>query len=255
MLQYNFNLEVRETDTLLPLRARNISLSRSGRTLLRVVDFDLPIDGTTVILGHNGAGKTLLLKVLAGIEQPDTGTVTWAGSAPDRRRALKLGYVLQRPVLLRRSVLANVQYPLAIAGFDSREQQSRAMSELRRWKLDHLATIPARVLSGGEQRRVAIARALVARPQCLFLDEPAANLDPQSTAAIEDMIESSKLEGIPVLLITHDLRQARRLGDIVVFMSEGHMSERTPADLFFKTPKSAEAREFVSGGLGMTGSG
>ena len=250
MLQKTFSPGLRDRDALLPLRATSISLFRNGRPLLSVADFKVPLEGTTVVLGHNGAGKTLLLKVLAGLERPDSGAVTWAGTPPDLRRACKLGFVLQRPVLLRRSVLANVQYPLSIAGLNIEEQRARAMAALRRWRLDHLAAMPARVLSGGEQRRVAIARALVTDPQCLFLDEPAANLDPQSTAAIEAMIEQTKCDGTPVVLITHDLRQARRLGDQIVFMAEGRIKEEAPAGAFFKGPASAGAEHFLSGGLG-----
>ena len=249
MLKSTLPSASRDPESLLPIEAEGISVARAGRTLLDVRKILVPGDGAIAVLGHNGCGKTLLLKVLAGLLAPDTGSVTWAGRAPDRTRTLRLGFVLQRPVLLRRSVIANVMYPLQLAGLGRQEQWSRAMAKLRHWRLDHLADTPARVLSGGEQRRVAIARALVMKPECLFLDEPAANLDPEATRAIEGMIGAAKLAAIPVVLVTHDLGQARRLADEIVFMDHGKIVEQAPADRFFKAPESREAKAFLNGDI------
>lgn len=234
---------------LLPIRGTALRIERAGRRLLDCPAFEVSGDGTLVLLGPNGAGKTLLLKVLANLVTPDAGIVTWAGRAPDRARALKLGFVLQKPVLLRRSTLANVMYPLAVAGVEKPEQWSRAMRALRLAGLEALADTPARVLSGGEQRRVAIARALVTDPDVLFLDEPTANLDPAATSAVEALIRSVKERGYPVVLVTHDIGQARRLADEAVLMAGGRIAEQGAADRFFAAPQSAEAKAYLAGDI------
>jgi tungstate transport system ATP-binding protein len=185
--------------------------------------------------------------VLAGLVEPTAGTVTWAAAAPDRRRAPKIGFVFQRPVLLRRSALANIEYALAVAGVMRPERGRRALAALERARLVHLAHSPARVLSGGEQQLLSIARALATVPEILILDEPTSNLDPSATTAIERLVGEARSEGTRVVLITHDLGQARRLADEVAFVHRGRIIERTPSAQFLAQPATAEARAFVRG--------
>jgi tungstate transport system ATP-binding protein len=249
MLEASNTAGLKMANSLLPIHGTGLSITRAERRILDCPEMTVTGDGTLVILGHNGAGKSLLLKALAGLIVPDEGCVTWAGRLPDRTRALKLGFVLQRPVLLRRSALANVMYPLAVAGVGSRDQRSRALRSLREARLESLAGLPARVLSGGEQRRLAIARALVCEPEVLFLDEPSANLDPAATLSVEAQIRSAREAGCPVVLVTHDLGQARRLADEVVLMARGRVVEQAAATHFFKAPQSAEAKAFLAGNI------
>jgi tungstate transport system ATP-binding protein len=200
-----------------------------------------------VIVGPNGAGKSLLVRVLAGLIEPTAGEVTWAGRSPERRRAPKLGVVVQRPVLLRRSAQANLDDALAVAGVGRPERAERARAALGRARLAHLANSPARVLSGGEQQLLSIARALATDPEILILDEPTSNLDPAATKAIEVLLGVVRSEGTRIGLIPHDLGQARRLADEVAFLHRGRVLERSASDSFFARSNSHAAQAFLRG--------
>ena len=229
------------------MRGRGLSVERNDRTLVGGVDIDLDGTAITVVMGPNGAGKSLLLRILAGLVRPDAGTVLWAGRPPDRARASKLGFVFQKPVLFRRSALGNVRYALWALGVPRRERARRAREALEAASLAHLADTPARVLSGGEQQRLAITRALAANPEILMLDEPTSSLDPAATAAIEGMVAGAAARGTRIVFVTHDVGQARRLSDEVVFMQAGRVAERSTASEFFSAPKSEAARAFLEG--------
>ena len=232
---------------ILPIRGDGLVFERGGRRILDGIDIEIGGTGTLVLIGPNGAGKSLLVRVLAGLVAPTAGQVTWAGAAPDRRRAPRIGFVFQRPVLLRRSALANIEYALAVAGVARPERGRRAHAALERARLTHLAHSPARVLSGGEQQLLSIARALATGPDILILDEPTSNLDPSATTAIEGLIGAVRSEGTRVVLITHDLGQARRLADEVAFLHHGRIIERTPSAAFLAQPATAEAQAFMRG--------
>jgi tungstate transport system ATP-binding protein len=232
---------------ILPIRGEGLVFERAGRRILDGIDIEIGGTGTLVLIGPNGAGKSLLVRVLAGLIAPTAGEVTWAGAAPDRRRAPRIGFVFQRPVLLRRSALANIEYALAVAGVARPERGRRAQAALERARLAHLAHSPARVLSGGEQQLLSIARALATGPDILILDEPTSNLDPSATTAIEGLIGAVRSEGTRVVLITHDLGQARRLADEVAFLHHGRIIERTPSVAFLAQPTTAEAQAFMRG--------
>jgi tungstate transport system ATP-binding protein len=157
--------------------------------------------------------------------------------------------VFQRPVMLRRSALANIEYALAAAGVPRPEHEPRARDALARVGLAHLADRPARVLSGGEQQRVAIARAWALVPQVLFLDEPTSALDPTATREIEAAIGAIHAGGTKIVMVTHNLGQARRLGDEILFMHAGRIAECSRADAFFDRPATREAAAFLRGEL------
>lgn len=239
----------RPTQLALPIRGAELAIHRAGRPLLDGVDLTIAPGPLTVIMGPNGAGKSLLLRVLAALIRPDAGSVSWAGTAPDRRRAPRIGFVFQKPVMLRRSALDNVRYALKVAGFPRAERERRAADALTGAGLERLAGSPARVLSGGEQQRLAIARALATQPEVLLLDEPTANLDPTATAAIENQVRRAHETGTTVVFVTHDLGQARRLADDIVFLHRGRVAERAGADRFFTRPSSEAATAFIEGRL------
>jgi tungstate transport system ATP-binding protein len=157
--------------------------------------------------------------------------------------------VFQRPVMLRRSARANMVHALSLAGIEGRERAARADEALDHFGLARLADRPARLLSGGEQQRLAIARAWSLRPQVLFLDEPTSALDPAATGAIEEMIAAIHAEGVKIVMTTHDLGQARRIADEVLFLHHGQLLEHTPAAQFFEQPQTEDARAFVRGEL------
>lgn len=240
-----------ETDSrssLLPIRAHNLTVGHNGRRILDTIDIELgTVPAITVLLGPNGAGKSLLLRLLAGLLTPDSGEVLWGNAPPGRARASKIGLVFQRPVLLRRTAAENIAFALTIAGIAKQEQAQRTAEILSASEMSHLADTPARVLSGGEQQRLAFVRALACDPDIFFLDEPTSNLDPASTAALEKMLRNVRAQGIPLVLITHDLGQARRLADEIIFLHKGRICERTPAKDFFNAPKSPEAAAYLKG--------
>ena len=155
--------------------------------------------------------------------------------------------VFQRPMMLRRSALANVIYGLKLAGFSARECALRAHDVLEAVGLERQADRPARTLSGGEQQRLALARAWASGPEVLFLDEPTANLDPGSTRDVESIIGAIRATGTKIIMTTHNLGQARRLGDEILFLSRGRLVERSPVDRFFQQPTTAEAAAFIRG--------
>lgn len=237
-------------EAVLPIEARNIAIERDRRRLLDGVTLTLTAKPeVTVLLGPNGAGKSLLIRVLAGLRAPDTGTVTWAGTAASRERALAVGIVFQRPVLLRRSALRNIEFAVALARPRGAEVSTLARQALTDAGLAHLADQNAHALSAGEQQRLALARTIACRPRILILDEPAANLDPSSTAHIERGILRLREAATPVVFITHDLAQARRIADDIIFMHQGKIVELARAADFFRAPETAEARRFIRGEL------
>jgi tungstate transport system ATP-binding protein len=232
---------------VLPIEARGIVLRRAGRTILDDVHVRIASHGITALMGPNGAGKSMLLRVLAALVTPDAGQVNWSGAAPRRALRRALGFVFQKPVLLRRSALANIRYALRAAGHGRAQSLARGREALAFAGLTHLARSPARLLSGGEQQRLAIARALALEPEAIFLDEPTSNLDPASTAHIEKLIREVTAAGRKVVLVTHDIGQAHRLADEITFMHHGRIVENTPAATFFDTPASDAARAFLTG--------
>jgi tungstate transport system ATP-binding protein len=157
--------------------------------------------------------------------------------------------VFQRPVMLRRSVRGNVEYGLKLAGIGGAERRAIALQRLEAVGLAHLAERPARRLSGGEQQRVALARAWALDPEVLFLDEPTANLDPTATRMVEAIVTAMHASGTKIVMTTHDLGQARRLADEIVFLHRGRIVERALAAQFFAAPKSPEAAAFIRGEL------
>jgi tungstate transport system ATP-binding protein len=219
---------------MLPLRLEEASFLH----IIKPLSLEIEAGPTTVILGANGAGKSVLMRLMHGLLLPTLGTISWSATG---RQAM----VFQRPVMLRRSALANVAYALRVADRD----ESPAMEALKEVGLAHVAHRPARVLSGGEQQRLALARAWALHPEVLFLDEPTASLDPSATREIETVIRAFDAAGTKIVMATHNLGQARRLGDEVIYLHQGRVVERAPADQFFSQPATAEAAAFIKGEL------
>jgi tungstate transport system ATP-binding protein len=229
---------------LLPLRLEGVSYAVNGRVLLDAVNAVLTSGPRTVILGPNGAGKSLLMRICHGLIQPSAGRVHWSASETSgrpRRQAM----LFQRPVMLRRSVQANVAYALALAGVPRGERAEQSHSALERVGLAGLARRPARVLSVGEQQRLAFARAWALEPEVLFLDEPTASLDPGATRDIETLIGAIHQAGAKIVMTTHNLGQARRIADEIIFMHQGRLLEQTAVERFFRQPATDEARIFI----------
>lgn len=236
--------------SILPLELRGISLARGGKQVLK--DIELRLDGApsrTLIVGPNGAGKSLLLRVCHGMVAPDRGDVVWAHRGGRQALARRQAMVFQRPVLLRRSVAGNIDFALKLQGLAKAERQARIAAALERTGLTRFARSPARGLSFGEQQRLALARAMAARPQVLFLDEPTANLDPAAAHMVEDIILSLSAAGTRIVMVSHDLGQARRLAEEILFLYRGRIKERAPAEQFFAGPTNDLAQAFLNGEL------
>ena len=231
---------------MLPLALQDVSFAISGKTLIDRVSMEITEGPRTIILGPNGAGKSVLMRLCHGLFAPTSGSITWRGAANGRTRQ---AMVFQRPVMLRRSALANVVYALKLAGISPRERELRARDVVDAVGLSGVAERPARVLSGGEQQRLALARAWALGPEVLFLDEPTANLDPGATRDVETLIGQIRAGGTKIVMTTHNLGQAKRLGDEILFLSQGRLVEHTPVDQFFAKPASAEADAFIRGEL------
>jgi tungstate transport system ATP-binding protein len=231
---------------VLPLILEQVSFAVNGKTIIDSMSAEIGAGPRTVILGPNGAGKSVLMRLCHGLLKPTAGVIAWRGPM---RGGGRQAMVFQRPVMLRRSALANVVYGLKLAGVSRVERQLRAHDVLEAVGLASVAGRSARVLSGGEQQRLALARAWALGPEVLFLDEPTANLDPGATREVETIIAQIHAGGTKIVMTTHNLGQAKRLGDEILFLSQGRLVERSPVDRFFPQPASAEAAAFIRGEL------
>ena len=233
---------------ILPLTLRDVWFAAGGRSIIDGISAEIAAGPTTIILGANGAGKSVLMRLMHGLLRPTSGGVAWRVQGAERVRRGQ-AMVFQRPVMLRRSALANILYALELARVPAAGRERQAMDALREVGLAEVAQRPARVLSGGEQQRLALARAWALHPEVLFLDEPTANLDPGATCEIENVIKAFDASGTKIVMSTHNLGQARRLGDEVLFIHDGRLAERAPVNQFFSRPSSPEAAAFIKGEL------
>ncbi len=218
-----------------------------------LVGVDLRCENQTVaIMGPSGAGKSTLLRLLNFLEQPSQGCIYFkdfavrpAAGVPLHLRRL-VTTVFQRPLLLNRSVAANVRFGLQLRG--EKNAAGRTRSALERVRLLDMTDQRALTLSGGEAQRVALARALVLEPEVLLLDEPTANLDPYNVGLIEEIIQAINQEAsTTIVLVTHNVFQARRLADRVVLLLEGQVTEVADVDTFFEAPRDPRTMAFVQG--------
>jgi len=219
------------------LRAIDLGKTYPGFALKKV-SLEVRRGEVLAVIGPSGAGKSTLLGLLAGLIKPDEGQI--------ERQAFAV-YLDQTPYVLERSVLENAILGLSLKGVRRAAARAVARRWLDRVGLDALADQPAKTLSGGERVRLAFARALATSPEALLLDEPTANLDPANVNRIELLIQEARDEGLAIVLVTHNLFQARRLADRALFLLEGRVVEEGPAPSFFDRPKDPRTRAFLSG--------
>ncbi|WP_374246589.1 phosphate ABC transporter ATP-binding protein [Zoogloea sp.] len=231
---------------MFPLKVSDLRWHVAGRAVLDGLTLELGGDGITILLGPNGAGKSVFLRALCGLIEPESGRIDWGGGP---RPAAGVAMVFQQPRMLRDSLLGNVELALRPLGVAAAERRSRAHVVLERVGLAHRAADSARGLSGGERQRLALARAWVTRPRLLLLDEPTASLDPGAVEAIERIVREIRTDGTRILMTTHNLGQATRLADDVVFMDAGRVCEHAPVQRFFARPASQAARLYIQGEL------
>lgn len=236
-------------DMLKHLRVENLRIARNGKALLDVTGLILDGPGPTVILGPNGAGKSLLLRCLHGLIVPDSGQVIQDGAPLNAGHKARQAMVFQQPVLLRRSVAGNLDFVLKRQKLTRSNRRVRVDELLSEGGLEAKARQSARSLSGGEAQRLAILRALATNPDTLFLDEPTSALDPAATLKIEQMILRASMRGVRIVMVTHDIGQARRLAADVVMMQAGHVVEHGKAQQVLEAPVSDASRRYLEGGL------
>ena len=230
------------------LQLENVSYTADGILLISDVNFTLENKGINAILGPNGAGKSLLLSLIHGLIKPAIGTILWDDN-PAHKTKLDRGYVFQSPIVLRRSVRDNLIYPTKALRKNISIQPDDIENMLKLAHLSPRADQPAASLSGGEAQRMAIARALITQPTTLLLDEPCSNLDPASTKLIELMIHDFVAQGGSVFISTHDLAQAKRLAETVLFMESGELIEQRQAKSFFAAPATPQGQSYLEGDI------
>ncbi|WP_171129045.1 MULTISPECIES: ATP-binding cassette domain-containing protein [unclassified Ruegeria] len=231
------------------LKVRGLRLARKGSVLLDVAELRLDGPGPTLILGPNGAGKSLLLRCLHGLISADQGQVLYRGGVLTAEHMARQAMVFQQPVLLRRSVAANLDFVLKRQGLSREIRKARISALLAEGGLQDKARQSARSLSGGEAQRLAILRALATDPETLFLDEPTSALDPSATQVIEQMIRRASARGVRIVMVTHDIGQARRLAADIVMMQGGRVVEQGAAKQVLDAPITQAARRYLAGGL------
>ena len=234
-------------ESILPLRLEGVVARIRGKTLIGPIDLTIGHQGLTIVMGPNGSGKTTLLRLMHGLQRVSKGRVSW--SLPEAAVRARQAYVFQTPIMMRRSVVDCIAYPLILHGVAKPEARARAADWARRIGLGHILNQPAPVLSGGEKQKLALARALIRRPDILFLDEPCANLDGSAMRDIESILMQARQAGTRIVMATHDMGQARRLASDVLFMYGGKVHEAAPAAAFFNKPQTMEAQAFIKGDI------
>jgi len=232
--------------TILPLHVNAIALRRGGRHILGPISWILAGAGITVVMGPNGAGKTSFLRAMHGLERVNHGDLRWA--APMDQVRAKQSFVFQTPILMRRSVVDCIAYPLLLEGLARAQARARAADAAARVGLGAVLHQPAQVLSGGEKQKLALARALIRSPEVLFLDEPCANLDGHSTREIEAILTDARDAGTRIVMSTHNIGQARRLADEALFLHSGLLVE-VGSKSILETPVTLELAAFLNGDL------
>lgn len=234
-------------NSILPLCMSDAVVNRRGKTLLGPVNMKVAREGFTIVMGPNGSGKTTFLRALHGLERLSSGEVKW--NVPLADAQIKQAFVFQAPIMMRRSVRDNLAYPLLIRGVGKAAAFKKAEAWAARVNLADALNRPAPRLSGGEKQKLALARALIREPEIVFLDEPCANLDGSAMREIETMLKDAQAGGTRILMSTHDVGQAKRLADDVVFLMHGRIIENAPAADFFAGPTTPQATALLQGDI------
>ncbi len=219
----------------------------------RVVDIDsLTINQGSLlgIIGPNGAGKSTLLRLIGGLEKPTSGEIYYDGQPFNPDIYKKMTVVFQKPYLLRTTVFQNVAYPLKIRKENKEDIKRKTDQILKEMGLEFLKEQKSWTLSGGEMQKVALARALIFKPDLLILDEPTANIDPSSIAVMERMIQKiHEEEDTTIIIVTHNLQQAKRLCKEVAFMHKGRIEEKGDASQILYNAQKETTSTFIQGEL------
>lgn len=231
--------------SVFPLVLKAAQVSRKQKSLLGPIDLTVTQGSFTAVIGPNGAGKTTLLRLMHGVERLTSGCAEWA--VPDAIARAHQAYVFQQPIMLRRSVADNLSFPLELIKTPKVERSERVLHWAEKIGFSSVLQTQATRLSGGERQKLALGRALIRAPQVLFLDEPCANLDGASTREIEALLRATHAAGTTIILVTHDIAQARRLATDALFLHAGQIVEEGAAEAVLHTPKSPILKSFLNG--------
>jgi tungstate transport system ATP-binding protein len=236
------------------IRVANLKKEFSGREVLHLPHLSVSEGSVTGIIGPSGAGKSTLLRILNWLEQPTQGKISYFGQAvpanAEAKAALRrrMTMVFQKPVLFDATVYDNIAYGLKARNMSKEEINIRVEPMLEKISMDGQSGQRAKTLSGGEAQRVAMARALVLEPEILYLDEPTANLDPANIELLEKLvIDMNRTHGTSVVIITHNLFQARRIADNVLFLYQGQLVEEGATEMMFAKPADERTQSFIGG--------
>jgi len=229
---------------LTPIQFVDLSVVLGQKLILDKINCKIKSNSITAVLGPNGAGKSIFLQTINGLVSIQSGRLTFNSMQNNQEIREQQAMVFQTPVLLRRTVMANMQF---VSNLRNKKSNQLLKNLLDKVGLEGYEEKPARLLSGGEKQRLSIARALIVNPNLLLLDEPTANLDPYSLNLIEDLVLEEKSTGKTVIFTTHDMSQAKRLATDVIFLNKGKVLEQTVSKTFFKKPKTLEAQKYING--------
>ena len=234
----------KKSKSLTPIVVSNLSILLDEIKILDKINCKIHNESIIAILGPNGAGKSMFLKSINGLIGVESRKIYFNSREINDHIRKDMALVFQKPTLLRRTVLENMQFVLEKK---NKISNLEIINLLQRVGLDIYKYKPARLLSGGEQQRLSLARALLINPSLLLLDEPTANLDPYSLNLIEEIILDENKKGKTIILTTHDMGQAKRLAKEILFFNKGKLLEQTKAINFFKKPKTKEAQSYING--------
>ena len=229
---------------LTPIQFVDLSVVLGQKLILDKINCKIKSNSITAVLGPNGAGKSIFLQTINGLVSIQSGRLTFNSMQNNQEIREQQAMVFQTPVLLRRTVMANMQF---VSNLRNKKSNQLLKNLLDKVGLEGSEEKPARLLSGGEKQRLSMARALIVNPNLLLLDEPTANLDPYSLNLIEDLVLEENSIGKTVIFTTHDMSQAKRLATDVIFLNKGKVLEQTVSKTFFKKPKTLEAQKYING--------
>lgn len=228
--------------TKVEISLEDVTLKKEGQRIFDGLNCLLSKDLITVLLGYNGAGKTAFLRIISGLSMPDNGSVRLTDGS-DILPYSRCTMLLHKPVMLKRNVWRNIVYAQKRGKLDNTDLEQFIQDA----KITHLLERPAREISAGEQQRVAFARALVTAPKVLLLDEPTSNLDPFSVRVIEKLIQKASFQGIKIVLVSHDIEQAKRIAGEIIYLQNGKILAQKTKDQFFNCGENREWCNFLSG--------
>ena len=229
---------------LTPIQFVDLSVVLGQKLILDKINCKIKSNSITAVLGPNGAGKSIFLQTINGLVSIQSGRLTFNSMQNNQEIREQQAMVFQTPVLLRRTVMANMQF---VSNLRNKKSNQLLKNLLDKVGLEGYEEKPARLLSGGEKQRLSMARALIVNSNLLLLDEPTANLDPYSLNLIEDLVLEENSIGKTVIFTTHDMSQAKRLATDVIFLNKGKVLEQTVSKTFFKKPKTFEAQKYING--------